>query len=133
MFLQYLLRNNFSNKLYLLGFVVAVLSYSLWYEAEVLFNIKDENEGAIFYIGIALSFCCYTSAYMFSKWDKWRWFPMFAFFICLGRLTKEIYIVNYPYDVETHDLWDYINFLLTIFIVFNYYIKYQHKKFKEIK
>ncbi len=131
MFLKYLLKNNIANKLYVLGFCVAILSYSLWKQTEEMLNFSEENEGAIYFIGIAFSFCCYTSAYMFTKWNKWRYFPMIAFSICLSRFFKEIYLLYYPEEVETYDFFDYFNFLVTVWIVFNYYVKQRHKEFKK--
>lgn len=130
MFIYYLLKNNIANKLYMLGFVVAVLSYSFWVDIESMLEFTDEQSGSFFYIGIAFSFCCYTSAYMFSKWDKWRWFPMIVVFICLSRFIKEIYYLYYPDEVTKYDWFDYINFLVTLWIVFNYYIKHRYKQWK---
>ena len=131
-FLNYLANNNISNKLYGLGFAIAVVSYSCWQPIEEMFKFSQENEGKVFFIGIAFSFCCYTSAYMFTKWNKWRWFPMFVTLICLSRLGKELYYLYNPaLDPTKYDVFDYINFLITIFIVFNYYVKHRYKKFKE--
>ena len=133
-FIDYLLRNKIDNKLYTLAFFIAVISYSAWQPLEKLINISKENKGSIFYIGIAFSFCCYTSAYMFTKWEKWRWFPMFVFLICLSRLSKEVfYLFQDKPKVDEYDLFDYINFLITIFIVFNYYVKWQYENYKSIK
>lgn len=130
MFLEYILKNNICNKLYLLGFVIAIISYSLWQPLEEIMEFSQEKSGSIFYIGIAFSFCCYTSAYLFTKWDKWRWFPMFVTLICLGRLSKELYILIFDYvDSEKYDIFDYINFLITIYIVFMYYISWRKKKY----
>ena len=131
MFVNYLLRNNISNKLYMLGLAVAILSYSLWKQTEEMMNFAEENEGALFFIGIAFSFCCYTSAYMFAKWDKWRYVPMIAFSICVSRFVKEIYLLSYPDEVEVYDIYDYINFLTTLWIMFIYYVRYRNNKFKE--
>lgn len=131
MFIRYLLRNNVANKLYMLGFVVAVISYSFWVDVESMLQFTEEQQGSFFYIGIAFSFCCYTSAYMFTKWDKWRWFPMIVFFICLSRLSKEIYYLYYPEQIDQYDWFDYANFLVTIWIVFNYYVKHQYKLWKK--
>ena len=133
MFIQYLLRNNFANKLYMLGFVVAVIAYTFWKQTEDMLNFSEENEGAIYFIGIAFSFCCYTSAYLLTKWDKWRWFPMLAFLVCVSRFIKEIYLLYYPSKVAPYDYFDYFNFLLTIYIVFGYYTKHQHEKYKKQK
>lgn len=128
MFIDFLLRNNISNKLYILGFISAVTAYSLWQPLEELTNL---SKGSIFYIGIAFSFACYSSAYMFTKWDKWRWFPMFVTFICLSRVGSEVYFSLYPDEnPEKYNIFDYINFLITIWIVFSYYLKWQFNKYK---
>lgn len=131
MFLKYLLRNRIDNKLYMLGFFIAVLGYSLWQPIEEVLEFGEQNQGKVFFISIAFSFCCYTSAYMFSKWDSWRWFPMVVVFICLGRLIKELLFLGFPDDDPTkYDIIDYISSLLTLWVVFNYYIKYQYNKRK---
>jgi len=118
----------------MLGFFVAWVSYSAWQPLEEYLEFHENNKGLIFYIGIAFAFCCYTSAYMFSKWDKWRWFPMFVVFICLGRLSTEfLFLVEDDPNPEAYDVIDYISFLITIFIVFNYYIRYKYNKYKESK
>ena len=88
--IKFILKNNISNKLYTLGFVVAIISYSLWQPLEGMMQLAEDKSGSIFYIGIAFSFCCYTSAYLFTKWDKWRWFPLFVVLICIGRLLSEV-------------------------------------------
>ena len=132
MFLNYLLRNRIDNKLYILGFVVAVLGYSCWQPIEDVLQFGEQNQGKVFFISMAFSFCCYTSAYMFSRWDSWRWFPMVVVFICIGRLIKEFLFLGFPDDDPTkYDWLDYAGGLTTPFVVFNYYIKYRHKKFKQ--
>ncbi len=134
MFIDYLLRNKIDNKLYMLGFIVAVFSYSFWKPIEGLLEFSEENSGTIYYMGGALAFCCYTSAYMFTKWNSWRWFPMFVALICLSRLGNEIWFFIYPEDnPEKYNIFDYLNFLITIWVVFNYFIKHQHKKYLESK
>lgn len=134
MFLNYLLRNNIDNKLYMLGFFLAIITYSFWQPIENVMKFSEENRGAIYYLGIALSFCCYTSAYMFTKWNSWRWFPMFVTLICLARVGNEVYFMCYPEEnPEEYSIFDYINFLITIWVVFNYYIKSRHKEFENIE
>lgn len=107
------------------------MAYTAWQPIESALDFAEENQGSIFYIGIAFSFCCYTSAYLFTKWDSWRWFPMFVVFICISRFLVEVaFLVDDEPDVEKYDMFDYISFLITIFIVFNYYIKYRFKQMK---
>lgn len=128
MFINFLLRNNISNKLYILGFIVAISAYNFWQPLEELTNL---SKGSIYFIGISFAFVCYTSAYMFTKWDKWRWFPMFVTLICLSRVGNEIYFsLNPTENPEKYNIFDYINFLITIWIVFSYYLKWQFKKYK---
>lgn len=116
----------------MLGFFVAVVSYSAWQPIESVLDFGEKNKGSIFYIGIAFAFCCYTSAYLFTKWKKWRWFPMFAVFICISRFLSEVlFLADDDPQPEKYELFDYISFLITIFIVFNYYIKYRVKKYKD--
>ena len=127
--IEKLLKNNISNKLYMLGFVVAIMSYSLWQPIESFLDLNENKKGSIWFIGIAFSFCCYTSAYLFEKWKIWRWFPLFVVLICLGRfLTEVLFLVDKDANPEKYELYDYINFLITIFIVFNYYVKHRMSK-----
>lgn len=96
-------------------------------------EFSEHNQGALFYVGISFSFVCYASAYMFTKWDKWRWFPMFVTLICISRFTKEIFFLVFPSESsENYDIFDYINFLITIYIVFMYYLKWQFKQYKNL-
>ncbi len=132
MFLKFLIKNNIDNKLYLLGFILAIIAYSFWKPIENYMEFSEENSGTIFYLGIALSFCCYTSAYMFTKYDTWRFLPMFVTLICLSRVGSEIYYIRFPNDnPENYSIFDYINFLITIWVVFNYYVKWKHDKYKK--
>ncbi len=118
----------------MLGFVIAVCGYSLWKPLEDALEFSEQNQGKIFFISIAFSFACYTSAYMFSKWNKWRWFPMIVVLICIGRVIKELLYLFFPEDDPTkYNIIDYINGLITFWIVFNYYIKYRHKKYNTKK
>lgn len=133
MFIKYLLKNNIDNKLYGLGFCIAVLGYTFWKQTEEMLNFSKENEGAVYFICIAFSFCCYTSAYLITKWDKWRWFPLLAFLVCVSRLLKELYLLYYPLEPDVYDFFDYINFLVTIYIVFGYYVKHRYDVFKKLK
>ncbi len=134
MFIDYLLKNNIANKLYALGFVFAIIAYSFWQRVESMLKFTEENEGSVHFLCVALAFLCYTSAYMFTKWNKWRWFPMFVVLICFGSVCREIYFIKYPLeDPEQYSIVDYINFLLTIWIMFNSYVKYRLKKYKNEK
>lgn len=130
--IDYLLRNNIENKLYALGFMFAVIGYSFWQPIEKFLKFGEENSGAMFFLCIALSFSCYTSAYLFTKWNKWRIFPMFVALICVSRVLKEIYYIYEPSANPTeYSLLDYVDFLLTIWLMFNYYVKYRYKQHNE--
>lgn len=131
MFVKYLLDNNYANKIYMLGFCAAVISYSFWKQTEEMLQFSKENEGSIFYIGIAFSFCCYTSAYLINKWNKWRWIPLIAFLVCVSRFTREVYLLYYPEETSEYNMLDYLNFLLTVYMVFNYYMHHRRKQFKK--
>ena len=129
--IDYLTDNNTSNKLYALGFVFAIVGYSWWSDIESLVNIPEHKKGVIWGLCIALAFLCYTSAYLLTKWNKWRWFPLFVVLICISRVGAEfIFIIDKNPTPEKRELYDYISFLITIFIVFNYYVKHRVKQFK---
>ena len=132
MFIKHLLKNNISNKLYAFGFVFAVIGYSLWQQIEDVLSFTEENEGSVHFLCLSLSFACYTSAYMFTKWDKWHYFPLFVSLICVSRVGNEIYlIVNPTANPEAYNIFDYINFLLTIWVVFNYYVRHRLKQYNK--
>lgn len=108
----------------MLGFAFAYVGYSHWQSIEDKINLPPEKHGAIWGLCIAFSFLCYTSAYLFTKWDKWRWFPLFVVLICISRVTTEAYfLIDDNPDPEKYDIWEYISFLLTVYIVFSYWIK----------
>jgi len=127
-FIYYLLRNKLENFIFFLGFVFAIAGYTLWKPLGILLNLTDEQSYSIFYVCIAVSFFCYTFAYYLTKYHKWRWFPMFVYLICGSRVVLEI---TRPEDSQTFDLIEYGMFVLTIFIVFCYYIKFRYKKYNE--
>ena len=131
MFLKYLLSKNIDNKLFILGFFFAIIAYSFWQPIEGILEFSEHNYGKIHFISIAFAFACYTSAYMFSVWDSWRWFPMIVVFICISRIVKELLFLGFPDDDPTkYDYIDYINALITVWIVFNYYIRWKFKRYK---
>jgi hypothetical protein len=133
-FINYILRNKIDNKLYLLGFLFAIIAYSLWKPLEDMLGFVEENEGSVYFLCIAMSFFCYTSAYLFTKWNSWRFFPMFVALICVTRVLNEIYFMAYPENnPEEYNIFDYINFLITVWVVFNYYVKHQQTLYKELK
>lgn len=121
-------KNNLDNKLYLLGFVFAYVGYSHWQQAEKVLDIPESKSGVIWGLCIALSFLCYTSAYLFTKWNNWRWFPMFVVLICISRvITDTLFLVDSNPDPKVYDIYDYVSFLVTVFIVINYYVKNKMK------
>jgi len=120
-FIFWLLKNKFENKIFGLGFAFALAGYSFWKPIEQIFNIQ------IYFICISISFFFYTFAYFLTKYDTWRFFPMFVSMVCFARIIQEIF---YPEAALTYDWLEYFYFVLTIFIVLGYYIKYQYRKFK---
>lgn len=133
-FSDFILRNKIDNKLFLLGFMFAMLGYSAWQPLEKTLGFSEENEGIIYFLCIALSFLCYTSAYLFTKWDSWHYFPLFVAVICFSRFLNEIYYMVYPLEnPDEYNIFDYINFLITIWIIFNYYVVTQKKIYDKLK
>ena len=129
-FILYLVKNRVENFIFILGFIFAVIGYSLWHPLGVLLDITEEQSYSIFYICIAMSFFFYTFAYFLTKYDSWRWFPMFVYLVCLSRVFVEFT----PYeDKQLHDLIEYGMFVLTMFIVFVYYVQYRYKKYLKYK
>ena len=127
-FILYLIKNRLENFIFFLGFIFAVIGYSLWHPLGIILNLTDEQSYSIFYICISISFLFYTFAYYLSKYYQWRWFPMFVYLVCLSRVILEI---TRPEDSQTYDIAEYIVFVLTIFIVVGYYLKFKYKKYKE--
>ncbi len=127
-FILYLIKNRLENFIFFLGFIFAVIGYSLWHPLGIILNLTDEQSYSIFYICISISFLFYTFAYYLSKYYQWRWFPMFVYLVCLSRVILEI---TRPEDSQTYDIAEYIVFLLTVFIVVGYYLKFKYKKYKE--
>ncbi|MBV1952745.1 MAG: hypothetical protein KUG64_11200 [Cycloclasticus sp.] len=127
-FILYLVKNRVENFIFVLGFISAVIGYTLWHPLGVLLNMSEEQSYSIFYICISIAFFFYTFAYYLTKYNKWRWFPMFVYLVCLSRVFVEFS----PYeDKQTHDLVEYGMFVLTMFIVITYYLKWRYKKYKD--
>ena len=126
-FVLWLLKRRAENTFFSLGFLFAFIGYSFWKPIEDLFLVNPENEGTAFYVCISISFFFYTMAYFLSKYDKWRWFPMFVTSICFGRIIQELF---YPLLSQSYDWLEYFYFVLTAFIVFFYWVKHQHQKYK---
>jgi len=124
-FIEWLIKHKCDNKIFLLGFIFAFTGYSFWKPLEEMLDI--EQEGSVYYICISISFFFYTFAYFLTKYNTWRFFPMFVSMVCLARVIQEIF---YPEAALTYDWLEYLYFVLTIFIVFGYYLKYQFGKFK---
>lgn len=125
-FIEWLLRNKFDNKIFILGFVFAVLGYSGWAVMGRWLEWSEIDSYKIFFICISLSFFFYTLAYFLTKYKEWRWFPMFVTLVCLSRVSQEVF---YPEMATEYDWWEYFNFVLNIFIVVFYYIRYRFKEF----
>jgi len=111
-----------------MGFVFAIAGYSLWKPLTAILNLTDEQGYQLFYVCISVSFFFYTFAYYLTKYYKWRWFPMFVYLVCGSRVILEITSIE---DSQTHSLLEYGLFILTIFIVFGYWLKFKYKKYNE--
>ena len=125
-FISYLIKNDYSNKIFILGFIVAIAGYSFWKPIRDAFFLSEEACYQIHFICVSLSFFFYTLAYLLSKYDKWRWFPLFVTMVCLSRVLQEIF---YPTLSQEYEWLEYFNFALNVGIVLFYYIKYKRKKF----
>lgn len=125
-FVFYLLKNRLENLIFMMGFIFAIMGYSLWHPLGVFLNMTEEESYSIFYICIAVSFFFYTFAYYLTKYDSWRFFPMFVYLVCLSRVFVELS----PYeDQAQHDLIEYGMFVVTIFIVVIYWLRHKYDKY----
>lgn len=127
-FILWLLNNNMANKIFMLGFVFAFIGYSFWKPIGDILKLTEEGSYQVHFICVSISFFFYTFAYFLSKYDKWRWYPMFVTLICFSRVVQEMF---YPELAQTYQWLEYFNFVLTFFIVVFYYVKHQRTKFKE--
>lgn len=124
-FILYMARKSLDNILFTLGFIFAVGAYSFWRPLEEILGV--ENEGQVFYVGIALAFTFYTGAYLVAKYKTWRWLPYFVFVVCASRALKEL---NYE-AVQEYEWMEYLLTGLTGLAVVFHYVKYKHKKYLE--
>ena len=129
-FIIYLIKNRLENFIFVLGFIFAVIGYSLWKPLGVILNFTEEQSYNIFYVCISVAFFFYTFAYYLTKYHKWRWFPMFVYLVCLSRVVLEI---TSPEDSRNYDLAEYGLFVLTILIVSSYYLKFRYSKYLKYK
>ena len=103
----------------------AFIGYSFWKPIGNILELTEEGSYQVHFVCISISFFFYTLAYFVTKYNKWRWFPMFVTSICFGRIIQEIF---YPLLSQEYDWLEYFYFVLTAFIVFFYWIKHQHEK-----
>ena len=127
-FIFFLLKNRLENFVFFLGFIFAIMAYGLWEPLAEKFNLTDDQGYQLFYVCISVSFFFYTFAYFLTKYYQWRWFPMFVYLVCGSRVFLEVTSIE---DSQTHSLIEYGLFVLTIFIVFGYWLKFKYKKHKE--
>ena len=125
-FIIYLVRKKVENFIFILGFVFAIIGYTLWHPLGVLLDVTEEQSYNIFYICISISFFFYTFAYFLTKYHKWRWFPQFVWMVCLSRVFVEL---SPSENQNQNDLVEYGIFVLTIFIALTYYIKFRYNKY----
>ena len=88
-FILYLLKKRVENFVFILGFIFAIIGYTLWHPLGIVLNLSEEQSYSVFYICISVSFFFYTFAYYLTKYHKWRWFPMFVYLVCLSRVFVE--------------------------------------------
>jgi len=127
-FVEYLVSKRVENFIFFMGFIFAIMGYSLWKPLGILLNFTEEESYQIFFVCISVSFFFYTFAYFLTKYYEWRWFPMFVYLVCLSRVVLE---ATRPEDSQNYDLAEYGMFVLTMFIVFVYYLQYRHRKYKD--
>ncbi len=127
-FTEYLVSKKIENFIFFMGFVFAIAGYSLWKPLGIILNLTDEQSYSIFYVCISVSFFFYTFAYYLTKYHKWRWFPMFVYLVCGSRVVLEI---TRPEESQNYDLIEYGMFVLTILIVFVYYVQFRRRKYDE--
>lgn len=126
-FIDFLIKKKLENTIFGLGFAFAFIGYSLWKPIGEAFKLSEDMTYQVHFVCISISFFFYTLAYFLTKYDKWRWFPMFVTSICLGRVIQEMF---YPVISQEYDFLEYFYFILTAFIVLFYYLKHQYEQFK---
>ena len=125
-FILYLVKKSIENFVFILGFIFAIIGYTLWKPLGIALNLTDDQSYSVFYICISVSFFFYTFAYYLTKYHKWRWFPMFVYLVCLSRVFVEFSDVV---GIQEHDIVEYAFFVVTIFIVVIHYVLYRYKKY----
>ena len=108
----------------------AISAYSFWKPIAGLLKLTEEQGYQLFFVGIAIAFFFYTFAFFVEKYDRWKWFPMFVYWVCLSRVVLEIWS---PEEAQQRTVYEYTSFCLTAFVVFGYWIKYRIEKFKKLK
>ena len=126
-FILYLVKKRVENFVFFIGFVFAIMAYGFWEPLGVILNLTEYQSSQLFYVCISVAFFFYTFAYFLTKYYEWRWFPMFVYLVCGSRVALEISSIE---SSKTHDLIEYGFFVLTIFIVFGYWLKFKYKKYK---
>ena len=127
-FISFLAERKFDNLIFLFGFAFGILGYSFWKPLATMFSLTEEQGYQLFFVFISVSFFFYTLAYLLTKYKTWKWFPSFVTLVCFSRIIQEVF---YPELAQQYDFLEYVNFVITASIVLFYYIKYQHKKYKE--
>ena len=129
-FTLWLIKKKAANKIFVIGSLFGFIGYTMWRPIGNIFHLSEEKSYQVYFSCIAISLFFYTFAYFLTKYDKWRWYPMFVTLICFSRVIQEIF---YP-ELNQNYVWlEYLNFILTFFLVVFYYIKYKNDEFKKEK
>ena len=76
--------------IFVLAFVLAIGSYSLWQPIEGLLGVSEKNEGMVFYVVNAICFALYVYAYHSTTSGKWYLFTKAVFWVCVSRVFVEL-------------------------------------------
>lgn len=122
-FVLYMAKRSLENYLFFFGFIFAIGAYSFWKPIENI--LKIEQNGQVFYIGIAMAFVFYTGAFLVAKYKTWKWFPAFVVSVCVSRVFTEMN----PKLAQKYDWTEYAVFCLTMLVFVFYFIKYKWNKY----
>ena len=124
-FILHMARTKIANFLFVMGFVVSLCAYSLWQPLGERFGMEDGG-AQLFYAGIAAAFMFYGLAYFVVKYQKWRWVPMLVWTVAFSRVMFEIFS---PKDAQSYYFWEYFFFVVSVLMVFAYWVRYRWKKY----
>lgn len=125
-FTLWLHKRRLENFIFGVAFACGICAYSFWKPLGKVLKMTIEESYRLYFIGISLAFFFYSLAFWLCKYNKWHWFPMFVTLICFARVIQEMFFHEWA---TKYDLMEYINFLITFFLVFLSYLKKQYKKY----